>query len=385
MRYDSIKASFVPVFYPREINMKIVIFGLTMSSSWGNGHATLWRGLSKALVRRGHEFIFFEKDVPYYASHRDFGGIPGANLYLYPDWQGVLPLAKKHLEDADIGMVTSYCADAIAASVLVLSSNAKARAFYDLDTPVTLDRLEKGMPVEYIGKRGLGDFDLVLSFTGGRSLRALQKKLGAKRVYPLYGSVDPEAHCPVKPVDSYKADMSYLGTYAEDRQEALEELFLEPARRLPEKKFLVGGSLYPEDFLIKTASITPNIHFVRHVSPPEHPAFYCSSKLSLNITRRPMKEMGYCPSGRLFEAAACGAPVISDYWEGLEEFFEPGSEILIGKRALDSINALETDEREIRKIARRARERTLEEHTAERRALQLEEIIQDAFAYTGEK
>jgi len=360
--------------------MKIVIFGLTMSSSWGNGHATLWRGLSKALVRRGHKFFFFERDVPYYASHKDFGGIPGVELYLYPDWQSVLPMAKRHLEDADIGMVTSYSADAIHASVLVLSSRARLRAFYDLDTPVTLDRLSSGKPVEYIGKRGLKDFDLVLSFTGGRALGELGKKLGAKRVYPLYGSVDPEAHRPVKPCEAYRADMSYLGTYSGDRQDALNELFIEPSRRLPEKKFLIGGALYPEDF-----PWTRNIYFARHVPPPEHPAFYCSSKLSLNITRRPMAEMGHCPSGRLFEAAACGAPVLSDYWEGMEEFFEPGKEILIGRRAEDAIEALRMSGSEIRKIADAARERALQEHTAGHRAVELEEIFEDALAQTGEE
>jgi len=360
--------------------MKIVIFGLTMSSSWGNGHATLWRGLSKALVRRGHEFVFFERDVPYYASHRDFGGIPGVELYLYPDWQSVLPLAKRHLEDADIGMVTSYCADGIPASVLVLSSRARLRAFYDLDTPVTLHRLSAGKPVDYIGKRGLKDFDLVLSFTGGRTLAELEERLGAKLVYPLYGSVDPEAHRPVRATNAYRADMSYLGTYAEDRQDALLELFIEPSKRLPDKTFLIGGSLYPEDF-----PWTANIHFVRHVPPPEHPAFYCSSKLSLNITRRPMARMGHCPSGRLFEAAACRAPVLSDYWEGLEEFFEPGSEILIGKSAEDAIGALEMSDKEIAGIAERARERALHEHTAEKRAIELEKIVEDACARTGEE
>lgn len=359
--------------------MKIVIFGLTISSSWGNGHATLWRGLSKALVARGHKVYFFERDVPYYASHRDYTGLRGVELYLYPDWKSVLPLARKHMEDAEIGMVTSYCADGIAASVLVLSSGAKVRAFYDLDTPITLDRLNSGKSVDYIGKRGLQDFDIVLSFTGGRALNELQACLGARMVFPLYGSVDPDAHRPVSPTKEYMADMSYLGTYSEDRQDLLNELLIKTSRRLPDRKFLIGGSLYPQDF-----PWTDNIYFVRHVPPPLHPAFYCSSRISLNITRRPMAEMGYCPSGRLFEAAACGSPVLSDSWKGLDEFFTPGKEILLAASTEDSISALELPDEELKLIAAHARERTLDEHTADRRALDLEKALELACAGCGE-
>lgn len=357
------------------LQMKIVIFGLTISSSWGNGHATLWRGLSKALVARGHSVYFFERDVPYYASHRDYAGLSGVELFLYPDWKSVLPVARKHMQDADTGIVTSYCPDGIAASVLVLSSGARIRAFYDLDTPITLDRLNSGKPVDYIGKRGLRDFDIVLSFTGGAALDELQSRLGARIVFPLYGSVDPEAHRPVPPSKEYMADMSYLGTYSEDRQDLLKELFIEASRKLPQRKFLIGGSLYPQDF-----PWTDNIYFVRHVPPPLHPVFYSSAKISLNITRKPMAEMGHCPSGRLFEAAACGSPVLSDFWQGLDEFFRPGEEILIAKRTADSINALQISDYELRRIALAARERTLEEHTAAKRALELEKALEIAYA-----
>src|SRR5438477_6768688 len=201
--------------------MKLVIFGLTISSSWGNGHATLWRGLCRALTGRGHHIVFFERDVPYYAAHRDLTELPGGALHLYSDWKEVLPLAKRGLADADVAIVTSYCPDGIAASELVLSSRAEVRVFYDLDTPVTLDRLRIGEPVPYLPPQGLGNFDLVLSFTGGQALEELKQQLGARRVAPLYGSVDPEVHRVVGPVDSYRCDLSYLGTYAADRQEML--------------------------------------------------------------------------------------------------------------------------------------------------------------------
>src|SRR3954447_15500232 len=224
--------------------MKFVIFGLSVSSSWGNGHATLWRGLCAALRRRGHRVVFFERDVPYYASHRDLQTLPGGELILYEHWNDVSSVAKRHLADADVGMVTSYCPDAILASQFVLESSVGVRCFYDLDTPITLDRLERGLPVDYIGDRGLRDFDLTLSYVGGPALSKLRDMLGANSVAPLFGSVDPSTHFPVRPNENYRAALSYLGTWAADRQERLEQLFVAPAKRLPDRRFLIGGSMY---------------------------------------------------------------------------------------------------------------------------------------------
>jgi spore maturation protein CgeB len=354
--------------------MKLVIFGLTVSSSWGNGHATLWRALCRALARRGHCIVFFERDVPYYAMHRDLIELPGGQLYLYPNWTNVISLAHHHLADADVAMVTSYCPDAIAAADLLLSSPARLRTFYDLDTPVTLERLRAGEQVDYIGPRGLRDFDLVLSFTGGAAIDALKTHLGAKQVAPLYGSVDPAVHRPVPSLGIYSADLAYLGTYAEDRQSALNTLFIEPARQLPRRRFLIGGALYPPTF-----PWTENIFFVRHVPPAQHPDFFCSSTLTLNVTRRAMAEMGSCPSGRLFEAAACGVPLLSDWWERLDDFFEPGSEIIIARTTEDTVSALRLSRAQLAQIARAARERVLDEHTAARRAEDLEAVLAAAY------
>jgi spore maturation protein CgeB len=351
--------------------MKLVIFGLSVSSSWGNGHATLWCGLIRALARRGHDVTFFERDVPYYAEHRDLTELPDARLILYRDWTEILPVAKRQLADADVGIVTSYCPDGISATEIVLDSNA-LKVFYDLDTPVTLNQLRSGKSVSYIGPRGLRDFDLVLSYTGGAALKELQTQLGARNVAPLYGSVNPDVHKRVSAIQSFCCDLSYLGTYAEDRQDALEKFFIEPARRLHEQTFLIGGAQYPENF-----PWTKNILFARHVAPPEHPAFYSSSRLTLNVTRRAMAEMGFCPSGRLFEAAACGTPILSDWWEGLEQFFSPGKEILVAHTTDDAIAALNLPQGELDKISRAARERTLSEHTAEHRAGELENIFAD--------
>jgi spore maturation protein CgeB len=350
--------------------MKIVIFGLSISSSWGNGHATLWRALCGALIRRGHQVHFFERDVPYYANHRDLKSVPGGHLHLYPSWEAVSAQAAAQLADADVAIVTSYCPDALAAADLVHEAGVGLSCFYDLDTPVTLSRLESGQPVDYIGPRGLRDFDLVLSYTGGKALSELQSRLGARRVEPLYGSVDPDHYFPVIPQERFKADLSYLGTYAEDRQASLEQLFVEPARTLPDHRFVIGGAMYPGEF-----PWTRNIFFVRHLPPPEHPAFYCSSRLTLNVTRRAMADMGYCPSGRLFEAAACGVAILTDSWEGLDQFFQPGSEILIARNAQDAVECVKLRDYELAKVARRARERTLDCHTAQIRALDFENAV----------
>lgn len=354
--------------------MYLVIFGLSVSSSWGNGHATLWRALLKALARRGHRVVFYEKDVPYYASTRD-GWVPpeGIRVRLYGDLNEVRREALGEMRHADVAMCTSYCADGPAACRLVLDSGAQLRVFYDLDTPVTLDALRSGEAVSYLPLDGLGDFDLVLSFTGGRALSELTERLGARAVAPLYGSVDPETHFPVPPMDEFRCVLSYLGTYAEDRQPALQELFLNAAERAPEQRFLIGGAQYPESFPWRE-----NIAFARHLPPSLHPAFYCSSRATLNITRRAMAEYGYCPSGRLFEAAACGVPILSDWWDGLETFFHPGREIIRVDSVEDTMAALGMSDSELQWIARAARQRALTEHSADRRAADLEAACSQA-------
>lgn len=351
--------------------MRILIFGLTVSSSWGNGHATIWRGLSNVLSNAGHSIIFFEKDVPYYRAHRDLAQPKGYDLQLYSEWNDVKLLAHQALSECDCAIVTSYCPDARSASDLVLRHPNVISIFYDLDTPVTLNTLGQRQTVAYIPTYGLEPFDLVLSYTGGKALDELKAQLGAKHVAPLYGSVDPHTHHRVPADPHFASDFSYLGTYAADRQAQLQELFLKPANELPNKKFCIGGALYPPDF-----PWSGNTYFVRHVAPPEHPAFYSSSKLTLNVTRAAMAEMGYCPSGRLFEAAACGTPIVSDWWEGLDHFFQPGKEIFIAKSSVDTVKALAFDADELQSVSRASQERTLGEHTAAHRANELISLIE---------
>jgi spore maturation protein CgeB len=352
--------------------MHVVIFGLTVSSSWGNGHATLWRSLIKSMLRRGHSVVFYEKDVPYYANARDLHTLPkGGSLRLYEELTDIEEEAARVLDDADLALCTSFCQAGAQVSELILESRAGVRAFYDLDTPVTLDALSTGRKLEYLPERGLGEFDVVLSYTGGRALDELRSRLGGRVVAPLYGSVDPESHYPVPSQPELRAALSYLGTYAADRQETLARLFIEPAKAMPNARFLIGGAQYPQSF-----PWTSNIDFVHHVPPPMHPAFFCSARATLNVTREAMARYGYCPSGRLFEAAACGAPLLTDVWEGLDSFFVPGIEVLPVSTPQDVVNALSLSDRELRIMADAARERALADHTGDCRVQELEQICQ---------
>ena len=356
--------------------MRFVIFGLTVSSSWGNGHATLWRGLIAALTSAGHRVTFFERDVAFYAQNRDLYALDaGGTLALYGAWPPAS--AQAEVDGADVAIVTSYCPDGIAAGALVIQSRAGLRVFYDLDTPVTLQAWLDGEDAvgRFIGPAGLAGFDLVLSYTGGTALEALQTHLHARRVAPLYGWADPAIYRPVPPQARYAADLSYLGTYAADRQAVLERLFVAPAQARPQQRFMIGGAQYPGDF-----PWTDNIYFVRHLPPAEHPAFYCSARLTLNVTRAAMARMGWCPSGRLFEAAAAGTPILSDGWPGLSAFFEPGREILVGHTTDDVLAAIDLPDTELAAMATRARDRVLGEHTAAHRAAQLVALCDDAMA-----
>lgn len=355
--------------------MKIVVFGLTVSSSWGNGHATLWRGLIAALAARGHRVVFFERDAPWYAANRDLTALPDGELVLYRDLAEEGARVDRALIDADVAIVTSYCPDGPDAAALVLDAARPVKVFYDLDTPVTLATLRDGEHVPYLPADGLAGFDLVLSYTGGRALEELITRLGARRTAPLYGHVDPRVHHRVPLLSHYVADLSYLGTYAQDRQAALDAFLVQPAARRRDKRFLIGGAQYPQEF-----PWGDNIWFVRHLPPSEHPAFFSSSRLTLNITRKAMATMGWCPSGRLFEAAACGTALVTDDWDGLESFFTPGAEVLVARNSPDIDAALDLSDAEIAGIGRAARERVLSAHTSMHRAIAFEHLIETTAA-----
>lgn len=347
--------------------MNIVIFGLTVSCSRGNGHAALWRPLIKAMLQRGHRVTFYERQQAGFAASRDLHALGmGAQLRLYTDFAAARPGARRTVDTADLAIVSSRCPDSLEACDLALDSGATIKAFYDLDTPLTLG--EAGPPA-YLPQRGLRDFDLVLSHTGGLALAQLKIRLGARAVAPLYPSVDPDFFVPCAGTEQFESALCYVGTYTEDRQDSLNRLFLQTAERMPSARFLIGGAGYPDDF-----PLPQNVGLARHVPSNMLRTFFCSSRATLNVTRGVMARYGYCPSGRLFEAAACGAPLLSDNWDGLDAFFEPGRELLRVDCAEDVVDALTLSDRELRRIASAARQRTLQDHTGACRVAELESL-----------
>jgi spore maturation protein CgeB len=350
--------------------VKIVICGLAITSSWGNGHATTYRALVRALHARGHEVVFFERDLEWYASNRDMPEPPFCRVHIYDRWEDVLPLLRRELAHADVGIVGSYFPDGVAAVSEVMDSTASVKAFYDIDTPITVSKLQAG-DEEYLRRDQVPGFDMYFSFTGGPVLREIESNFRARRAVPLYCSFDPSRYRLCEKDPKYQCDLSYMGTYAPDRQEKLEQLLCEPARRLPEKNFMVAGPQYPHD-----TRWPINVQHIIHLEPKLHPPFYCSSRFTLNLTRNQMVHMGYSPSVRLFEAAGCRAAIISDSWAGLESFFVPGEEILLAGSSEEVIRYLRgISEHEAREIGRRAQERVLAEHSAEKRAIQFEEYV----------
>jgi spore maturation protein CgeB len=347
---------------------RIVFVGLAITSSWGNGHATNYRALVRELARRGHDVLFLERDMPWYAAHRDLPAPPWGRTELYTSVADLRERFEDELRAADLVVVGSYVPEGVAVAEWATTVAGGATAFYDIDTPVTVAKLEAG-DEEYLSPALVPRFDVYLSFTGGPLLEHLERRFGARDARAFYCLVDPEAYRPLQ-VEKRWA-LGYLGTYSTDRQPALDELLAEPARHLPNERFVVGGPGYPA-----AVRWPPNVERIDHLPPSEHAAFYAGQRLTLNVTRAEMRRWGWSPSVRLFEAAACAVPIVSDPWEGLDALFVPGREILVASSAgevLELLRDLPGSRR--REIAAAARARVLAEHTAERRIDELEAYL----------
>jgi len=346
--------------------LDVVIFGLSITSAWGNGHATIYRALAQALHRRGHRVHFFERDVPGYASHRDLPQPAYCDVHLYPDID-TLEERTPDIVRADLVIVGSYVPEGRRLIEWMLPRVSGATAFYDIDTPVTVGKLAS-RTCEYLDPTLIPRFDLYLSFAGGMVLEVLRDEFGASRPTPFYCSVEPDEYFPV-PGAAKRYDLGYLGTYSADREPALDRLLLlEPARRWPKGAFCIAGAEYPKEL-----QWPANVSRAELLTPAAHRNFYNRQRFALNITRSDMLTNGYYPSQRLFKAAACGVPVISDYWYGLDEFFTPGLEILIARSSREVLELLQDlDGGELLEIGVRARQRVLDLHTAKHRVQELE-------------
>lgn len=356
---------------------RLVFIGLSLSSSWGNGHATTYRALLRALAARGHDILFLERDVPWYAAERDLDDPDYCRLAFY-DSLADLQRFREEVREADAVIVGSYVPDGVAVGEWVQGEAHGLAAFYDIDTPVTLAKLDAG-DCDYLSAAGIPGYGLYLSFTGGPTLDRLMRDYGSPLAKALYCSVDEALYAP-QPAQQPRFDLGYLGTYSLDRQPALERLLVEPARLAPRRRFVVAGPQYPGDM-----DWPPNVERVEHVGPADHAAFYASCRWTLNVTRQDMVRAGYSPSVRLFEAAACGTPVISDRWTGLDTLFEPGREILLPDTPGEVVSILSSgDEAARRSVAERARQRVLTRHTARHRAEELERAIEEARQLAGQ-
>ena len=350
--------------------MKIAILGLSITSSWGNGHATTYRALMRELVARGHDVIFLERDVPWYAENRDLPHPPYGRTELYYDLDDLRSRFTETIASADFVIVGSYVPEGIPVGDWVLESARNVTAFYDIDTPVTLARVATG-DCEYLHSRQIPRYNVYLSFTGGPTLRVLETEWGSPEAHALYCSFDPALYFPEGAPEKWL--LGYLGTYGADRQPALERLLCAPAQRIPEAAFIVAGPLYPPEI-----EWPANVERRHHLAPGEHRAFYNAQRVTLNVTRADMIRAGYSPSVRLFEAAACGTPVISDRWDGIEEYFCPGKEILIADSTEDALRYLSMDSSALAGIGAAARARAQRCHTAGNRAAELERIACEA-------
>jgi spore maturation protein CgeB len=347
--------------------MRYVFLGLSITSAWGNGHATTYRGLLRELARRGHDVTFLECDVPWYRDNRDLPAPPYCSTHLYRDLHELETRHDALIRDAHAVVLGSYLPDGIAVAEWVLRRAHGAVAFYDIDTPVTLAKLEQGS-CAYLASRLVPRFDLYLSFSGGPTLERIVRQFGARQAEPLFCSVDPALYFPEQAEKRWT--LGYLGTFSADRQRPLEELLLEPARALPKRAFVVGGPQYPE-----SVRWPENVERMEHVAPEQHRWFYNRQRFTLNITRAEMMRAGYSPSVRLFEAAACGVPIISDDWPGREHFFS-AQELLVARTREQVLAYLRELSDEARaRIGAAARQRVLREHSAERRAAELDGYV----------
>ena len=344
--------------------MKLVVLGLSLSSSWGNGHATTFRALLRAFAERGHEVLFLERDVPWYASQRDLVDPDWCRLAFYRDLDELEGWAAE-VGAADAVMVGSYVPDGVAVGRWA-QKTARRTLFYDIDTPVTLAKLARG-DFEYLSPDLIPGYDRYLSFTGGPTLDLLERSYGSPGARALYCSVDADAYRPTGAAKRW--DLTYLGTYSPDRQPTLERLLIEPARAMPDRRFAVAGPQYPADI-----DWPANVERIEHLPPVDHADFYSASRFALNVTRADMIAAGWSPSVRLFEAAACATPILSDRWDGLTDLFADGEQVILADGPDDVAAALAKD---ADAIGRAAQARVLAEHTARHRAAELESHISE--------
>ena len=348
--------------------LDIAFFGSRLVSAYWTGAATYYRGIIRALHERGHRVTFYEPDAYQRQQNRD---IPD------PDWAKVVVYSAEGEDDVRRCLDAARSADLIVkasgvgvfdelleAAVLDLRRPDNLVVFWDVDAPATLDRMEQDPQDPF--RACVPRYDMVLTYGGGDPVINAYRSFGARECVPVYNALDPATHHPVPPKSGFEGDLGFLGNRLPDREARVEEFFLRAAAETPDATFLLGGSGWGDK------PMPQNVRYLGHVYTADHNAFNCTPRAVLNISRESMARYGFSPATRVFEAAGAGACLITDYWEGIGQFLEPETEVLVagdGAEVAEHVRRL-TPERS-RAIGQAALRRVLAEHTYAHRAEQL--------------
>ncbi len=355
--------------------MKFAFFGSSLVSAYWNGAATYYRGIIRAMQERGHEITFYEPDAYDRQKNRDMEDPEWARIKVYAATEEEMYKALEDASHADVIIKTSGVGvfdEQLEREVLKFKLQNKYVIFWDVDAPATLDRVNES-DSDYF-KDLIPQYDLILTYGGGDPVVNAYRKLGAKNCFPIYNALDPSTHHPVEREARFEADLAFLGNRLPDREKRVEDFFLTPASQTPGCRFILGGNGWHDK------PMSANINYIGHVFTRDHNALNCSPKAVLNISRDSMAKYGFSPATRVFEAAGAGACIITDYWIGIETFFEPGKEILVarsGDEVKEILSGLSKEQAE--QIGQAALKKVLAEHTYTHRAAELDRILRNQF------
>ena len=354
--------------------MKIAFYGSSLLSSYWNGAATYYRGLLSDLARRGHAITFYEPDAFDRQKHRDIEPPDWAEVRVYEATEEACRAVIAEAARADVVVKASGVGvfdDVLLEGVMAASRPEPIRLFWDVDAPATLAEL--GANADHPLHRVMPSLDAVMTYGGGPPVVEAYERFGARRCIPIYNALDPTTHHPVPPEERFRAQVSFLGNRLPDREKRVEEFFLRAARLAPRHRFLLGGNGWGDKRL------PPNVDAIGHVGTIEHNAVNCSALAVLNVTRQSMADNGWSPPTRVFEATGAGACLVTDAWEGIEDFLEPGEEVLTAEDGAEvARHAAALDPDRAGAIGAAARERVLAEHTYRQRAEQVEQVLSGA-------
>jgi len=356
--------------------MKIAFYGSSLLSSWWNGAATYYRGLLRDLAGRGYEITFYEPDAYERQQHRDMEPQPWAKSVVYPATADGLRSVLEQAPAADVVVKASGVGvfdDELISGIIEHSRPGALKIFWDVDAAATLDEMREDG--DHPVRKALPHLDLVLTYGGGPPVIEAYEGFGARRCVPIYNALDPATHHPVAPDQRFAADLSFLGNRLPDREARVEQFFLEPAAALPERRFLIGGNGW------ESKPMPANVRHLGHVFTHEHNAFNCTPLAVLNVARDSMANIGFSPATRVFEAAGAAACLITDAWEGIEQFLIPDEEVLVARDGRDVVEHVRTLTPErARAIGGAALKRVHAEHTYAHRGAQVDALLRSEMA-----